>query len=336
MADRLNDTDPQSPRAFGSRTDPGLGRAVVDASDGPAPEDAPSPVPARAEPPLPRAAAAAEDHSPLPPVPTPSTGTASIEELLNGITGPRPPPSRRESTPSPPRTTPAPASVRATPPPGSVRVTPAPAPARVAPAAGPDADRAYAAARPAPASRPMTPAEPLVVSAPPPPYSSAESARQDSDVPLKMEPESAPPVERRPVEVRTVSTGRRALIRNLAVAVVSAAGVAGAMMAAMRWNEVHHPRGPSEVVVLPPVPDETPTATALPVAAAVAPPETTPEPAPLAAAPVVPIPTVSASAVTPLVKAAPSASAAKRVRADARSAEPPAESLDDLNRQIRH
>jgi len=99
MADRLNDTDPQSPVALQSRTDPGLG--------GPPPS-----VVARAH--------AEPEEPPLPPAPV--VGSASIEQLLDGITGPRPPPSRRD---------------------------------------GPESEsRAYSAARPAPPSHPTPPLEP--------------------------------------------------------------------------------------------------------------------------------------------------------------------------------
>jgi hypothetical protein len=67
-----NDTDPQSPRARASRTDPGSGGA---------PPSGPRSVPFGDEPPR---------VKPLTPLPSPS----SIETLLDGITGPRPPTSK--------------------------------------------------------------------------------------------------------------------------------------------------------------------------------------------------------------------------------------------------
>ena len=106
MADRLNDTDPQSPSAMQSRTDPGLGSP-------------PPHVVARAH-----VEAVEAEESLLPPTPVP--GSASIEELLDGITGPRPPPSSRRDLV--------------------------------------EAARVYSAARPAPASHPTPPLEPAVFS----------------------------------------------------------------------------------------------------------------------------------------------------------------------------
>jgi hypothetical protein len=102
MTDRLNDTDPQSPAAMQSRTDPGLG--------GPPPVVVVGP------------------KDPLPPqvTPPPPPGDASIDDLLDGITGPRPAPSSRRKVP--------------------------------------EGSRVYAAARPAPTPQPMPVAEPLVLS----------------------------------------------------------------------------------------------------------------------------------------------------------------------------
>jgi hypothetical protein len=101
MTDRLNDTDPQSPAAMQSRTDPGLG--------GPPPVVVVGP------------------KDPLPPqITPPPPGDGSIDDLLDGITGPRPAPSSRRKVP--------------------------------------EGSRAYAAARPAPTPQPMPAHEPLVLS----------------------------------------------------------------------------------------------------------------------------------------------------------------------------
>jgi hypothetical protein len=284
MADRQNDTDPQSPRARAFRTDPGIGE--------------PTPIPARAA-----------------PVPTPSPGSASIEELLDGITGPRPPPSRREggSASRAARATP-------TPPPGAARST-----------SPPEGMRAYAAARPAPASSPMPPHEPAVVSPPPP------SLSQETTSPRKgPEPDSTRPTVRRIAEERTVYTGRRALIRNFSVVVASAGVVTLMMMSIMRWKEQRRARVPAVVVAAPqldpePAPSPEPTGAQAQVAAPVAVrgSASTPVSSELA-------PAASAGAST----AAPASSAKpgvlRRTKGEGKPASPPRDSLDDLNRQIRH
>jgi hypothetical protein len=292
MANRLNDTDPQSPRAFGSRTDPGLGEP----------------------PPLVGTAGAEASPIPLPAMPaTPSPGSTSIEELLDGITGPRPPSSRpqRQSRPRPVE-------------------------------AAPDAARAYAPARQAPASQPMPPAEPAVLTPEPPLYSGAGGASRELTVPRKVEPESTPPVVRRPGDERTVHTGRRAVVRNFAAVTASSLAVALMMVTIMRWKEAHSHGvpAPSDVAALPAATADNvhpaPVSAGAQVAAVpvVAPPPT--DVVPAAAA------TSGASVVTPVVQVAkPAGSAQKRPKAGGGAkgtAAPaaPADALDDLNRQIRH
>jgi hypothetical protein len=271
MADRLNDTDPQSPRALGSKTDPGLGSE-------------PALLPPR---PPPRVGQLAAPSSTPPP-----TATASIEEVLDGITGPRPPPSSRRE--------------------------------------GADGDRAYVSARPAPRPRSMPPPEPLVVSPDPPHYEVAGRDHRDGDpAPRRPDPSSTRPVVRKSEE-RTVLTGRRALIRNLGVAVASSVVVGLMMMTIMRWKETHRPRRASAVVVLPPVPElET-----------VAPPATIPPP-PAATIVGGVVPVIPSSAPAPSLAPTVAASkgpgpAGKRGKGEAKTAPPAASGLDDLNREIRH
>jgi hypothetical protein len=215
MAERLNDTDPQSPRAF-SRTDPGLGEPVMPASQ-------------RAE-------------RMTPPAPQVAARPASIEDILDGITGPRPPssrPSRARMAGVPVRTG------LAVPPPAQ-----ASAPKRSAEAPDP---ALYSAAGEAPAV--------------------AEPAARELEPLPRVEPESAPPVARRAIEERTVHTRQRAIARNLAVLAVSSAAVAVMMLTILRWREAHRPHHASEVVVLPAAPAET-------VEPAGAPVEALPEPSP--------------------------------------------------------
>jgi hypothetical protein len=282
MADRINDTDPQSPHALSARTDPGLGSPPVHAS--------PHLPPAR-----PFAAA--------PPAP----GPASIEELIDGITGPRPPPSRRES-------------------------------------AGADSARAYSAARPVPTPRAMGPREPLVVSPEPPLYSGAGSVPRHAteEMPRGPDPASTRPVVRaarhgegasgaagRPADALTVYTGRRALLRNVGVALASAAAVAVMMVTIMRWKEAHRPPRAPEVVVLPAVPDSEPSVAPQAVVAAAA----------IAPAPAVPATSDPAPAAAPAVTASaarPAAPAPRRPRTTLEAKPKAPESLDDLNRQISH
>ena len=283
MADRLNDTDPQSPVALQSRTDPGLG--------GPPPS-----VVARAH--------AEPEEQPLPPAPV--VGSASIEQLLDGITGPRPPPSRRD---------------------------------------GPESEsRAYSAARPAPPSHPTPPLEPAVLSPTPPPalvltptpppalYSPPLRLGERDALTVQRgmpDPSSIRPVVRR-AEERTVYTGRRAMVRNSVAVVLSGVAVTAAMMAIVHWKEA---RGSASAVLapiveapLPPAPEVAPAGPA-PTIVIMSPP---PPPPPAAA-------TVAASPAP-----APSASPAplpKRLTVPGakRSKVAPAQgSLDDLNREISH
>jgi hypothetical protein len=282
MADRLNDTDPQSPRALGSKTDPGLGTEPVV-------------LPPRA---TPRVAQLATSSTP-----PPAEDSAAIEELLDGITGPRPPASSRAR------------------------------PHRE----GSDGDRAYAAARPAPPSRSMPPPEPLVVSPEPPHYEVVgHEPPEDDAMRRRPDPSSTRPVVRRAAEERTVLTGRRALIRNIGVAVASSVVVALSMMTIMRWRETHRPRRASAVVVLPAVPDpEAPTPSA---AATPSPPSAVTGAAALTAIATA----VPSSAPTPMPPQPPSAASAratsggKRGKGEAKVPSPAASSLDDLNREIRH
>ncbi|HEY2515195.1 MAG TPA: hypothetical protein VGI39_30220 [Polyangiaceae bacterium] len=276
MAERLNDTDPQSPRALGGRTDPGLGEAPLLGS-------APAPT-------VPSNPPAAE-ISPIPPaVRTPAPASASIDELLVGITGPRPPTSRREgaSTPPPPVAT--------------------------------DGARAYAAARPAPASQPMPPQEAVVIS-PSPSNASEPPARPP-------EPDSTRPIIRL-AEERTVYTGRRALVRNLVVVIASAAVVALMMTSIMRWKEAQRAHGPSDVVVAAPVLEPEAPAASAPVEPALA----VIQAASMAAVqPTVTAPALGASAH---LAATPPKHLAKPP-APSKPAAPRTEGLDDLNREIRH
>ncbi len=226
MADRLNDTDPQSPRAIVTRTDPGLGTAGLGTAG---PSSRPSGRPPRVE---------ATPLPPPPPAVAPSQGSESIEALLDGITGPRPPISKRDTAP--------------------------------------DGMRAYAAARHAPASQPMPPHEPLVVSPEPPRSGSAPGLRLDLEatMPRRPEPFSTRPVVGRAAEERTVYTGRRALLRNLAVLVGSSAVVGMMMMSIMRWKEAHRQQ-PSSAAAMsaPAVPEAelSPAPVDLPVVPSVAP-----------------------------------------------------------------
>ncbi len=269
MADRLNDTDPQSPAAMQSRTDPGLG--------------SPPPIMIAHGQPPPSQHVEPED-SPLPPTPVP--GSASIEELLDGITGPRPPPSSRRE--------------------------------------GPDAVRAYSAARPAPASHPTPPIEPAVFS-PAPPSVSERDALTVPRAPL--EPGSVRPVVRRGEE-RTVYTGRRALLRNTVAVILSAVAVTAMMMGIMRWKEGHRPpRAAMQPIVESPLPPTPEVATAGPAPTIVI---VSPPPAETSA------PSAPAASSAPVV---PAASAPKRlqpVKRVMKPAPPPAGSLDDLNREISH
>jgi hypothetical protein len=119
MSDRLNDTDPQSPAAMQTRTDPGLGSpppVVVVGPKDPLPPDGTSP--------------ASPERGPHQDVGAPPAD-GSIDDLLDGITGPRPAPSSRRK-------------------------------------AAPEGSRAYSAARPAPTPQPMPAHEPLVLSPEPP------------------------------------------------------------------------------------------------------------------------------------------------------------------------
>jgi len=187
----------------------------------------------------------------------------------------------------------------------------------------------------------MPPPEPLVVSPDPPLYSGAGREPRDLEetVPRKADPASTRPVVRKPAEERTVYTGRRALVRNLAVVVASSAVMALMMMTIMRWKEAHRPHRPSEVVVLPAVADDV-----APGAQVSAPPtEVAAAPAALAQVATVAVealpaaPVASAPEVAPVVRVAkPVGSSPKRGRAAAKGAAASAESLDDLNRQIRH
>jgi hypothetical protein len=278
MSDRLNDTDPQSPAAMPSRTDPGIG--------------SPPPIVVA------RPVAEVEESSPLPPTPVP--GSASIEELLDGITGPRPPPSSRRE--------------------------------------GPEAARVYSAARPAPASHRTPPPQPAVFSPEPPdgtfparpdrgPHQLV-SERDALTVPrAPLDPGSTRPVVRRGEE-RTVYTGRRALMRNSVAVILSAVAVTAMMMGIMRWKEAHRPpHAALEPIVespLPPTPEVVPTGPA-PTIVIVSPP-----PAETSTAPVVATSASAAASAPPVVprrlpwprhmRAAPAASG----------------SLDDLNREISH
>ena len=289
MPNGPNDTDPQSPRALANRTDPGLGGdpAVLG----------------------PRARTSLS-ATPPPAVPTPSPGSASIEELLDGITGPRPAPARRD--------------------------------------AAPGSTRAYAAARHAPTSQRMPPQEPLVVSPVPPPaydasggsfeaYAGRElaAAPVDEERTAKVDPASTRPVVKRGEE-RTVYTGRRALVRNLAVALGSSVVVALTMLTVMRWKEAQRPT--VSVVVVPPLPSlddthpasEVPSVTTDVIPAALETSVAAATPAP-ALAPLSPT-TMSEHEAT---SAKPAPTVAKRPKSTPKPSPSP-DALDDLNRQIRH
>ena len=288
MATRLNDTDPQSPVALQARTDPGIGGPLAIVMGAPQPEP---------------------EEPPLPPTPTP--GSASIEELLDGITGPRPPPSRRD---------------------GAAR--PSAPPRRE----GVDSVRAYAPARPAPPSYPTPPLEPAVLSpepsdaVPPEPSKRPAPERDTLTVPRSMpDPSSVRPVVRRGEE-QTVYTGKRAILRNSVTVLLSAVAVTVAMMAIMRWKDAHRPRSASlsPVIVegaLAPTP-EAPAATGpAPTIVIVSPPPPAPPAESVAAIPAAAAPAPSASAVP----------ASKRFLGSRRAKlTPPTGSLDDLNREISH
>jgi len=273
MADRPNDTDPQSPRALAFRTDPGIG-------------DSPAVLGPRL---TPANGVRVPDFSPPPPaVPTPSPGSASIEALLDGITGPRPPPAKRDVAP------------------GSTR--------------------AYAAARLAPPSQRPPMREPLVVSPEPPPVGGG-NGEGASEAP-KVDPASTRPVARRG-EVRTVYTGRRALLRNLAAVAGSTVVVGLALLTVMRWNEAGRARRAAEAAafaVPPAVPSDD--APALP------PSEPASEPVAEAPAAVTTAAASAPAASTSLPK--PAGSALKRSKPQSKPSVPATDSLDDLNRQIRH
>jgi hypothetical protein len=136
------------------------------------------------------------------------------------------------------------------------------------------------------------------------------------------EPGSVRPVVRR-AEEQTVYTGRRAILRNSVVVMLSAVAVTTAMMGIMRWKESHRP---SSTALAPIV--EAP----LPPSVDVAP----PGPAPTIVI-VSPPPPPAASVAASLVTAPSASSAPKRVVGVKRVKEmPPAGSLDDLNREISH
>jgi hypothetical protein len=299
MADRPNDTDPQSPRALALRTDPGLGAPAV---LGPRPT------------PVPATTLRGADLSPPPAVPTPSPGSASIEALLDGITGPRPPPAKRDVAP------------------GSTR--------------------AYAAARLAPASRRTPLREPLVVS-PEPPQVGDGTGREtgpEEEARQRLDPFSTRPVARRPAEERTVYTGRRALLRNLAAVAGSSVVVGLVLLTVVRWNEASHLRkaaaGASAVASpsfgnasAPSVPPAPASESGEPASQAVGAGGAGEVPAgvtvTVGTAALVPPIAANASASAPIAPK-PVGSAPKRAKAQPRPSAAAADSLDDLNRQIRH
>jgi hypothetical protein len=279
MADRPNDTDPQSPRALAFRTDPGLGGSPAVLG--------PRVTPANG--------VRMPDLSPPPPaVPTPSPGSASIEALLDGITGPRPPPAKRDVAP------------------GSTR--------------------AYAAARLAPASQMSQKTrvqEPLVVSPEP---SSVAEGNAGSEASPKLDPASTRPVARRTGQERTVYTGRRAVLRNLAAVAGSSVVVGLALLTVMRWNEAGRARRAAAGIAPPPVlaVSSSPPSVDPPVVSASEPAGEVPA-AITTAAPTAPLmPSSAASAPKP------AASVAKHPKAQSKPSAPANDSLDDLNRQIRH
>ncbi len=148
-------------------------------------------------------------------------------------------------------------------------------------------------------------------------------------MPRAADPYSTRPVVGRAVEERTVYTGRRALLRNLAVLVGSSAVVAMTLLSVLRWKEAHRVRpSVTTVVHAPTTEDEVPVVAPAPVPAIESP----------AAIPAAVRAVTSGTAVASVTtatagaKPAPSASA-KRAKTEPK---PGAASLDDLNREIRH
>jgi hypothetical protein len=228
---------------------------------------------------------------------TPSPpASESIEALLDGITGPRPPP---------------PASRR-----GEI---------------GPAADRVYAAARPAPASQPTAaPEPPLVVSpeparvapAEPPPAGGQVSAANEATRPVARRARDEPTLRQRRKEEKTVFTGRRAVIRNATVMILSASIVAVLMMSILRWRERRPAERAAAAGTPPPQPDPPPVQPSAPATVAAS------DNDPAQAAP------AQASAPAPPATGK-SPAPARHSRGD-RGRSTQQNSLDDLNRQIRH
>jgi hypothetical protein len=235
MTDRLNDTDPQSPAAMQSRTDPGLG--------GPPPVVVVGP------------------RDPLPPqVTSPPPGDGSIDELLDGITGPRPAPSSRRKVP--------------------------------------EGARAYAAARPAPTPQPMPAAEPLVLSLEPAPVSERDALTVPRQVeaagstrPVVRFREERTVISERRALVRNV-------VAVIFSSALFAGGLVAVLH--WNEARAPRPAAGAAVVMAPLAPSpEVPATTASIVIVSPPPPETVAAPAP-APAPVASTPSASASAPSPL------------------------------------
>jgi hypothetical protein len=293
-----NDTDPQSPRARAARTDPGLGEPVPAAAQATA--RASAPLPFDGEPPR---------VKPLTPVPA----SSSIETLLDGITGPRPP-----------------------------------LPKSTAQTSGEPAATFQGAARPVVPRHPTPPIEPLVMTPDPSVPGAAGIATPNAGsvtattrLPRRPDGSLRPTVQR--ALDTTVYTTRKAMLRNGAAVLLSGVVVAALLFTFVRWNDGRSRARAAlassridEATVAPPateMPLPPPRIEPAPVAVT-SPPEVTRPPAataPQGAGPV-------ASSPSPARASAPKRAPAKAVvPVESKKPAPAAgDDLDDLSRQIRH
>lgn len=294
-----NDTDPQSPRARAARTDPGLGEPVLTAAH--ATPRAPAPLPFDGEPPR---------VKPLTPVPA----SSSIETLLDGITGPRPP-----------------------------------LPKSTAQTSGESAATFQGVAHAVVPRHPTPPIEPLVMTPDPSVPGAAGiatpgggSVTATTRLPRRPDGSLRPTVQR--AQDTTVYTTRKAMLRNGAAVLLSGVVVAALLFTFVRWNDARSRArsaaasshtDPATVAAPPPpeMPLPPPRIEPPPIAVTSAP-ELARPPAPGAAQGT----SVAASSPSPARTSTP-----KRVPARAvvpvepkKPAPAAGDDLDDLSRTIRH
>ena len=293
-----NDTDPPSPRAPAARTDPGLGEPVPGAAQ--ATPRAPSPLPFDGEPPR---------VKPLTPVPA----SSSIETLLDGITGPRPP-----------------------------------LPKSTAETSGESAATFHGAARAVVPRHPTPPIEPLVMTPDPSVPGAAGIATPNAGsvtattrLPRRPDGSLRPTVQR--AQDTTVYTTRKAMVRNGAAVLLSGVVVAALLFTFVRWNDA---RSPARSAAASSHTDEA-TAAAPAIEMPLPAPRIEPPPVVVTSTPELarpPAPSAALVAGATASSASPARTSAPK-RAPARPAAPveprkpapaPGDDLDDLSRQIRH